>query len=274
MSTNILLLKTSQTFSLVRNSLKPTATCYFVVILSLFIALTLLWFMGAGSSSPDMQAPLIVASQARHTASLIFLHGLGDTGHGWADTLGELRLKNIRCICPTAPIQPVTLNAGMRMPSWFDIIGLSGDDTEDEAGIKKASSMLKHWIEEEEKQGIPSNRIMVGGFSQGGAVALYTALTLQKPLGGVVALSTWMPLSKTVPQLAKSSSNSNIPILQCHGESDPLVQFSWGKKTHELLSQFNKNCQFKSYPHMMHSSSPQEMKDVHHFLETTFPPEK
>ncbi|KAL5017451.1 hypothetical protein ScPMuIL_007040 [Solemya velum] len=159
-----------------------------------------LWCMGARTSH-EMSSPVVAVSQAKHTATLIFLHGLGDTGHGWADSFRSLKLKNIRCVCPNAPYQPVTLNGGMKMPSWFDILGLKPESPEDEDGIKRASDTLKQLIAEEEKSGIPSNRIMVGGFSQGGAVALYTAFTLGKPLAGVVALSSWMPLYREFPKV-------------------------------------------------------------------------
>ncbi|KAK3091501.1 hypothetical protein FSP39_020287 [Pinctada imbricata] len=222
------------------------------------------------SSSQAMNSPVIVAAQARHTATLIFLHGLGDTGHGWADGFRMMKLNNIKCVCPNAPIQHVTLNAGMKMPSWFDIIGLGPDGPEDEAGIKTASNILKTLIEDEVKSGIPLNRIMVGGFSQGGAVALYTAMTLGKPFAGVVGLSTWMPLHKQFKELTTADYIKDLPIFQGHGYEDPLVPFRWAEATSKLLKTVVKNHSFQSYP-MGHSSCPQEMMDVKEFLEKTLP---
>ncbi|KAK7100816.1 acyl-protein thioesterase 1-like isoform X2 [Littorina saxatilis] len=223
-------------------------------------------YMGA-SSSQDMNPPAVVQPLKEHTASFIFLHGLGDTGHGWAQGLRTLKFQNIKCVCPHAPIKPVTLNAGMRMPSWFDIHGLDSGSPQDEEGIKEASHTLQALVESEVKAGIARNRIFIGGFSQGGAVALYTAFAVNKPIGGVVALSTWLPLHKKLMTDKESKYNKTVPILQCHGTHDPLVRFSWGQETSQFISSFNPNLQFKSYDGMMHSSCPEEMQEVKTFLE-------
>ncbi|XP_025109722.1 acyl-protein thioesterase 1-like isoform X3 [Pomacea canaliculata] len=236
-------------------------------------------YMGA-SSSHEMDPPAIVQPLKEHTATLIFLHGLGDRGTGWATGLASLKLQHIKCVCPHAPIRPVTLNAGMRMPSWFDIIGLDSSSPQDVEGIKEASEMLQGLIENEVKIGIPRNRIFIGGFSQGGAVALYTAFAVNKPIGGVIALSTWMPLHRTLAKRTGSSClccrtktkyllvfkepkyNRDVPVLQCHGTLDPLVRFSWGQETSTFIRSFNPNLTFKAYDNMMHSSCPEEMQDV------------
>lgn len=216
-----------------------------------------------GSSSKNMNNPHVVAAQARHTATLIFLHGLGDTGEGWSQMFRQLQLKNIKTVCPTAPIMPVTLNAGFRMPSWFDIKSLRQDEKEDEQGIKSAVNSLKELIDKEEKNGISSNNIFVGGFSQGGAVSLYTALSSEKPLAGVVALSCWLPLRKDFPQGLKV--NRDIPVFQAHGTEDPLVPLTWGEMTGTIVKQMTSKYTFKTYP-MAHSSCQEEMDEVKHFL--------
>ncbi|XP_078297698.1 acyl-protein thioesterase 1 isoform X6 [Panthera onca] len=150
----------------------------------------------------NMSAPLpaIVPAARKATAAVIFLHGLGDTGHGWAEAFAGIRSSHIKYICPHAPVMPVTLNMNMDMPSWFDITGLSLESQEDEPGIKQAAENVKALIEQEMKNGIPSNRIILGGFSQGGALSLYTALTTQQKLAGVTALSCWLPLRASFPQ--------------------------------------------------------------------------
>ncbi|KAL8584663.1 hypothetical protein ACOMHN_002392 [Nucella lapillus] len=244
--------------------------------------------MGA-SSSQEMNPPAVVQPQKEHTATLIFLHGLGDTGHGWATGLRMLKLQHIKCVCPHAPIKPVTLNAGMKMPSWFDIHGLELSSAQDIEGIKEASHTLQHLVENEVKSGIPRHRIFIGGFSQGGAVALYTAFAVNKPVGGVVALSTWLPmhtvlmsdkpvggvvaLSTWLPMHTvlmsdkETKYNKDVPILQCHGTHDPLVRFTWGRETSQFIKSFNPNLEFKSYDSMMHSSCPEEMQDIKEFLE-------
>ncbi|XP_018422792.1 PREDICTED: acyl-protein thioesterase 1 isoform X2 [Nanorana parkeri] len=209
-----------------------------------------------------MSAPLpaIVPAARKATAAVIFLHGLGDTGHGWAEAMASIRSPHVKYICPHAPIMPVSLNMNMAMPSWFDIIGLSPDAQEDDAGIKQAAENIKAIIDQEVKNGIPTNRIILGGFSQGGALSLYTALTMSQKLAGVVALSCWLPLRTSFPQ--------------CHGESDPLVPLMFGSLTSEKLKSIINpaNINFKTYAGLAHSSCNQEMSDIKQFIEKQIPP--
>lgn len=216
-----------------------------------------------------MAAPVVVNATAKHTATIIFLHGLGDTGHAWSQMFSMMKSPHIKYVCPTAKSMPVTLNGGMSMPSWFDIKGLSPTAPQDEPGIEAASKLLQNLIGEEVKAGIPSNRIIVGGFSQGGAVAVYSALTNAKQLGGVIALSTWMPMHEKVLQSIKG--NTGTPIFQAHGEADPLVPTSFGKLTAQLLSNVNQKHEFKTYPGMGHSSCDTEIKDVKEFIDRCLP---
>ncbi|XP_074790699.1 acyl-protein thioesterase 2 isoform X1 [Natator depressus] len=228
---------------------------------------------GNNMSVPLLADAVTVSGAERETAAVIFLHGLGDTGHSWAEALSSIRLPYVKYICPHAPRIPVTLNMKMVMPSWFDLMGLSPDAPEDEAGIKKASENLKAVIEHEIKNGIPPNRIILGGFSQGGALSLYTALTSQYQLAGIVALSCWLPLHKAFPQAACNGMNKDIAILQCHGEMDPMIPVRFGALTAEKLKSVvtPTKVQFKTYPGMMHSSCPQEMMAVKEFIEKLLP---
>uniref|UniRef100_A0A0B6ZUX0 palmitoyl-protein hydrolase n=1 Tax=Arion vulgaris TaxID=1028688 RepID=A0A0B6ZUX0_9EUPU len=222
-------------------------------------------FMGS-TSSHSMSPPVKVQPKEKATASLIFLHGLGDTGHGWAEQFKECSFKHIRCIFPHAPQKPVTLNAGMVMPSWFDIKGLTPNSPEDEHGIKEACKELQHLIAKEVNDGIAPERIVVGGFSQGGSVALYTTFATNTKVGGVVALSTWIPMNKHFTNQSNNKYNTEVPVLQCHGLADPLVPHRWGQATHEIIKSFNSKAQFKSYSGMGHSSCAEEMEDVRVFL--------
>jgi len=217
-------------------------------------------------------ATVVINATSKHTASVIFLHGLGDTGHGWSQTLQSICQPYTRYVCPTAHTIPVSLNMGMRMPSWFDIRGLSPDSSEDEAGIKSAAELLQNLIAEEEKLGVARNRIIVGGFSQGGAVALYSALTspVDKPLAGIIGLSTWLPLAKTFPAAVKS--NRETPILQCHGDADALLAPGFGLLTSKVLQSFNKNAVFKTYRDMGHESCQEELAEVKKFITRCLPP--
>ncbi|XP_031222611.1 acyl-protein thioesterase 1 isoform X2 [Mastomys coucha] len=208
----------------------------------------------------NMSAPMpaVVPAARKATAAVIFLHGLGDTGHGWAEAFAGIKSSHIKYICPHA----------------FDIIGLSPDSQEDESGIKQASETVKALIDQEVKNGIPSNRIILGGFSQGGALSLYTALTTQQKLAGVTALSCWLPLRASFSQGPINSVNRDISVLQCHGDCDPLVPLMFGSLTVERLKALVNpaNVTFKIYEGMMHSSCQQEMMDVKHFIDKLLPP--
>ncbi|XP_061424890.1 acyl-protein thioesterase 1-like [Lethenteron reissneri] len=221
----------------------------------------------------NMSAPLpaVVPATRRATASVIFLHGLGDTGHGWAEVLSEFKSPHIKYVCPHAPLMPVTLNLRQIMPSWFDIIGLSPDATEDEDGIKRAAETVRGLIEQEIKAGIPSHRIVLAGFSQGGALSLYTALTSRHKLGGVVALSCWLPLRDSFTQ--SDGTHAGVPVLQCHGEADLLVPPLFGQLTADKLRSLlgPDAVTFKTYRGLGHSSTQEEMIDVKKFLETQIP---
>lgn len=131
---------------------------------------------------------------------------------------------------------------------------------EDEAGIKSATENIQSLIQLEISAGIPAERIIVGGFSQGGALALHSGLTFPNPIGGIIALSCWLPLHKSFPDAKKTSDT--VPIFQCHGEIDPVVPYKFGQLSHYSLKSFMKNAQFSSYPGLSHSSSEQEMDDI------------
>lgn len=216
-----------------------------------------------------MNLPVLINPSVQHTASIIFLHGLGDTGHGWSSMFREIKRPNVKYIFPTAPTRPVTLNGGMEMTAWFDIAGLNPNAKQDEDGLKQSRKILLDLVEEEIKNGIPSERIIIGGFSQGGATALYTTLTSAYKFGGVLALSTWLPLHDRFPaQLEKTVDKFSTPILQCHGDSDPLVPQQWSFMSVKLLQSMGfKHVDYKLYNGLMHSSCEEEMIDMKSFIE-------
>jgi len=218
----------------------------------------------AAPETLKMPQPVVVSPSTKHSATVIFLHGLGDTGHGWADTIASIRPSHVKVICPTAGKMPVTLNSGFAMPSWFDLYSLDPAGKEDEAGIKRAAQQVELLVAEEVKAGIPADRIVLGGFSQGGALALYTALHSHTKLAGVVALSCWLPLHKQLDQ--SKPANQDTPILQAHGDCDPVVPFKWGQMTSQLLKEKLGKHEFKTYKGMMHSSSPDELDDMKDFF--------
>lgn len=216
-----------------------------------------------------MPDPVVVSASAKHTATLIFLHGLGDTGHGWASSIAAIRPPHVKVVCPTANKMAVTLNSGFQMPSWFDLMSLDPTGPEDEAGIKAAAQMVNSLIADEIKSGIPSNRILLGGFSQGGALALYSSLNTDHKLAGVVALSCWAPLHKQLP--GAKQTNKEISYFQAHGDCDPVVPHRWGQMTAHLLKTVLPNHSFKTYKGLMHSSNEEELQDIKQFISSCLP---
>lgn len=259
---------------------------------------------------------LIVGPIEKHTASVIFLHGLGDSGQGWAPVATMLsknpELSHIKFILPHAPVQPVTLNFGMRMPSWFDIRSLDEKGTleadgEDQEGMLASSLGVNKLIADEVDSGIESSRVVVGGFSQGGAIGLLTGLTSERRLGGIVALSTWLPMSRkmssvrhqipTFPGMVvvyfylfifffdyqmMSESARNVPIFFGHSIDDPVVKYEWGRKSFEALKgkpfkfpeateESVKGLTWKEYHNLGHGSGIEEINDLAQWLKRVVP---
>lgn len=141
------------------------------------------------------------------------------------------------------------------MHSWFDLWTLDLNGPEDAKGIRKAGELITTMLDEEiASSGIPASRVILGGFSQGGALAVHTAMKYHKRLAGIVALSCWLPLHKEYPAAALEA-NRDIPLIQCHGDKDFVVPFKWGQLSSEIIKSFNSNSEFKVYKEVAHSSS-------------------
>ncbi len=170
--------------------------------------------------------------------AVIFLHGLGADGHDFEPIVPELGLRMpVRFVFPHAPVRPVTINGGMAMRAWYDILGFSAKATEDAAGIRTSAAAVTQLIDREVERGIAAERIVLAGFSQGGAVALHTALREPRALAGVLALSTYLPLANTVAS-ERSAANADIPIFMAHGTADsvlPLELAEFSRRTLEAL---------------------------------------
>lgn len=186
------------------------------------------------------------------------------------DAMAQIRPSHMKVICPTAKVMPVTLNAGFQMNSWFDLKTLDISGPEDEAGIKDATKLVHGIINSEIKSGIASNRIMLGGFSQGGALALYAGLTMSEPLGGIIAFSCWLPLHRTFPDAKLTPSE--VPVFQCHGDCDPVVPYKMGQMSASIIKSFMKDATFTSYRGMSHSSSADELDDLRVRIQNTNKP--
>jgi len=216
----------------------------------------------------------------KHTATIIFSHGLGDSGQGWsflANMLGP-RMQHITWIFPNAPVQPVTVNMGMSMPSWYDIMELGSDATEgrseDEKGMLESARSINTIITEQIDAGIDSGRILVGGFSQGGVIGVLTGLTSERKLAGIVALSCYVPLRSKMASM-RSDTALKFPVFWGHGTADPVVPYAWGKRSVEFLKDTlgMRAVTFKSYPRMEHSANEEELAHLGDFISQVLPDE-
>ncbi|KAI0940286.1 hypothetical protein AcV5_001435 [Taiwanofungus camphoratus] len=269
------------------------------VLIIYFLYSYLLWHESAGSISRSTHLSegmaalqplkfLTVNPRSKHTATIIFVHGLGDSGHGWkpvADVYArDNAMSHIKWILPHAHMSPVTANMGMEMPSWFDIFDFDFGGQEDEAGMLRTAHALNQLISAEIDAGIPANRVVLGGFSQGGAMSLLTGLTTERKLGGLVVLSGWLPLATKFKAMASPHIKS-LPIFWGHGKRDPLVKYPLGVRSVEFLKsqlgvlpaasdspQAGGIC-FNSYDGLPHSTNNEELRDLLAWLKKVLPGE-
>ena len=201
------------------------------------------------------------------SAAVIWLHGLGADGHDFAGLVPELDLSNcppIRFVFPHAPSMPVTVNGGYVMPAWYDILGPNLVSQQDAAGIQASERAIVALIAHEVARGIPDERIVLAGFSQGCAMALHTGLRLPQRLAGIMALSGYLPLAD---QLAaeRHAANARTPVFMAHGTQDPVVVLARGEASRDALATLGQPVQWHSYP-MPHSLHPREIADISAFL--------
>lgn len=215
--------------------------------------------------------PVVIGPiNAPHKSTFIMLHGLGDSAAGWADVAYMLgaSLPNTRFIFPTAAMMPVTLNGGMRMTAWYDIAELASiNRQEDEAGLQQSSAYIQDLVKTElsSNPDLSSTKIVVGGFSQGGACALMSLRWADIQLGGCVGLSTYVPLSTKKPII--SDINKQTPIFIGHGDVDQVVAYDFGKKSAaELEGESESRVVLKTYQGMGHSACNEEFADLTEFL--------
>ena len=200
-------------------------------------------------------------------AAVIFLHGLGDDGHGWSDMVPALRLPPgiaVRFLFPHAPELPVTINGGYVMPAWYDLYDADFGARADLTGVRTSRSHLEHLITRERQRGIAASRIVVGGFSQGGAVALYAGLRNSERLAGIIALSTYLIDPQSLAEEA-SAVNKGTPIFFGHGTQDEVVRFEWGRSSAKLLEDAGYSIEWHEYA-MPHSAVLNEIEDLGRFV--------
>jgi phospholipase/carboxylesterase len=193
--------------------------------------------------------------------AVIWLHGLGADGHDFEPVVPELGLRiPVRFVFPHAPVRPVTINGGMAMRAWYDILGFDRQAPEDAEGIRASAVAVTELIDREVARGIASDRIVLAGFSQGGAIALQTALREPRPLAGVWALSTYLPLAATLAA-ERSAANLRLPIFMAHGTADTVLPLKLAESSRRTLEALGYEVEWHAYP-MPHSVCLEEVSAI------------
>ncbi|KAL2820062.1 acyl-protein thioesterase 1 [Aspergillus granulosus] len=228
------------------------------------------------------RGPFVVPALKKHTATVIMAHGLGDRvslAHNWRR---RGVFDEVEFIFPNAPMIPITVNFGMSMPGWYDITKLGRDldfqeavKNQDETGILKSRDYFNTLIKEQVDKGIKPSRIVLGGFSQGGAMSVFSGITNQEKLGGVFGLSCYMLLSDRIKNyIPENWPNKKTPFFLAHGTVDDVVPHDFGKRSAELAKELGlEDVTFNSYPQLAHSADPIEMDDLEKFLQKAIPAE-
>lgn len=213
-----------------------------------------------------------VKPAAQADAAVVWLHGLGDSGDGFAPIVPELRLpKNsgIRFLFPHAPVRPITINGGMQMRGWYDIKTWDLNDRADETGVRESATAVTALLDKLIEQGIPANRILLAGFSQGGVIALHLLPRLPYKLAGVMALSTYMAVPGKLKE-EMTAANKSTAVLVNHGTHDEVVPYSAGQAAFNALKFAGFNVNWAEY-RMGHSVCPQQIADISRFIQQQLP---
>ena len=215
---------------------------------------------------------VIVETAANPTCSIIWMHGLGADGHDFEPLVPELAIPGMpamRFVFPHAPVRSVTINNGYRMRAWYDIVAIDRRAREDGAGIAASAAQIGALIRAENARGIPTNRIAIAGFSQGGAMALHIATRCTEKFAGVIALSCYLPLAREFAT-ERSAANFTTPIYMAHGTQDPVVPIVLGEESRKILEATGYRVEWHAYP-MPHSLCEQEVADIREYLGRVLP---
>jgi predicted esterase len=225
-------------------------------------------------ASEQQKDRVVVKASETHgePAVVVMLHGLGDTGNGWAPQAQAFAkaLPHIEWILPHAPQQPVSLNGGMKMSSWHDIKSLDNIDAEDFKGLPESVALVHAILKEQMQKGVKPSRMMVTGFSQGGALSLMSGYQFHKTLAGIVCMSGYLPVKQGWADMVHDAQKKT-PSLQCHGTADQVVKLKFGEHAHEELTKAELPTTFKKYANLGHSSAPKEMQEVQEFIGQCLP---
>jgi phospholipase/carboxylesterase len=211
------------------------------------------------------------STRPRVAWSVLWLHGLGADGHDFAPIVPELVRPDwpgIRFVFPHAPVRPVTINGGVPMRAWYDIKSLSADDRADEEGVRESMREVDALIARERDRGVPAERLLLVGFSQGGAMALASGLRREAPVAGIAALSAYLPLGSTTAA-EMTAGGKATPVFMAHGTQDPVVAPAWGSRSRDAMKALGVQVEWRTYP-MPHSVHPQEVRDLGDWMEARF----
>jgi len=206
-----------------------------------------------------------------HSAVVIWLHGLGDSGNGFAPIVPELKIPDalpIRFVFPHAPVRPITVNNNMEMRAWYDIASLDFNHRADRVGVEESAKQVEALIDAEIANGTPAERIVLAGFSQGGVIALHLGTRINKKLAGIMALSTYMCEPENLTSEA-SDANKSTPILMAHGQQDNVVPVFMGNAAYKVLEENGYPVTWQDYP-MQHSVCLEEINHISAWLQARF----
>uniref|UniRef100_A0A8D0L639 Lysophospholipase-like protein 1 n=1 Tax=Sphenodon punctatus TaxID=8508 RepID=A0A8D0L639_SPHPU len=229
-------------------------------------------------AAPSVLQKSIVAPAGRHTASVIFLHGSGDTGQGvraWIRQVlnQDLVFQHIKVIYPTAPARPYTPMRGALSTVWFDRYKISNDCPEHIESIDSMCRLLTDLVDDEVKNGIRKNRILLGGFSMGGGMAMHLAYRCHQDVAGTFALSSFLNKTSAVYQALQKNENTLPELFQCHGTADELVLHSWGEETNRMLKSLGVGTTFHSFPNLYHELNKAELEKLRSWIVKKLPEE-
>jgi phospholipase/carboxylesterase len=217
----------------------------------------------------DTKLPYVEVNPSKeHTAVVIWLHGLGDSGNGFAPIVPELKIPEdlpIRFVFPHAPMRPVTVNNGMSMRAWYDIVSLDFNNRADSKGVHDSAALVEQLIDDEMAKGIPSERIILAGFSQGGVIALHLGTRTSKKLAGIMSLSSYMSEAETLSSEAHDA-NRDTSILVAHGQQDDVVPMFLGNSAFKVLEQNGYPVEWREYV-MQHNVCMQELNDISNWIQ-------
>ena len=215
-----------------------------------------------------LDPPVVVEPSRPATAAVVWLHGLGADGHDFEPVAAEIArggLDDIRYVFPHAPVRPVTINGGMAMRAWYDITGPELDRRADEEGVRESAGIARALVDEQIARGIAGERIVLAGFSQGGAIALHAGLRFPFRVAGILALSTYLPAAKSLAAEAHPS-NCDVPIFLAHGSQDPVIALALSERSRAAMADLGYVVEVHTYP-MPHSVCAEEVRDIANWLQ-------